>query len=319
MKNSMVVVEDDGEMLEQIKVFFETVGDFSVSGFTDPERALEYLKGIEGRLPDIIVADIAMPGKDGYALGREIRLDHKLSNIPLVFLSAKTTVKDKIEARRITPYYFPKDGDRSELMALVNSVMEEHMAQSGVNPLTRLPGNTVIEQAVNNAAVSGAEFVILYIDCDNFKAYNDVYGPHKGDIVIKECSGAIDRALRRACKDGFFLGHLGGDDFVAVISGLADAGGVCNEVFGEIERIKTLIYEKKELQQGFFKGKNRKGETEEFELLSVSIGVLDSRVKRVDSWSEASNVLTEVKVKAKSIKGNSYCVDSRKGKGDGSI
>ncbi len=52
------------------------------------------------------------------------------------------------------------------------------------NPLTGLPGNIIIEQKMNKCIASDSKYSILYLDIDNFKAYNDIYGFENGDIII---------------------------------------------------------------------------------------------------------------------------------------
>ena len=53
----------------------------------------------------------------------------------------------------------------------------------------------------------------LYFDIDNFKSYNDVYGFEKGDMVIR----SLSYILKENIPADQFIGHIGGDDFIAVI------------------------------------------------------------------------------------------------------
>ena len=77
------------------------------------------------------------------------------------------------------------------------------------NPLTGLPGNIVIDQEVKESVESGKKCTIYYFDLDNFKAFNDVYGFENGDTMIK----AMAKCMEESCKNGKFIGHVGGDDF----------------------------------------------------------------------------------------------------------
>ena len=60
-------------------------------------------------------------------------------------------------------------------------------------------------------------YAVLYVDLDNFKAYNDKYGFMNGDEVIKFTSDVMQDAIQLYGKKGDFLGHVGGDDFVAIV------------------------------------------------------------------------------------------------------
>ena len=57
-------------------------------------------------------------------------------------------------------------------------------------------------------------FSVLYLDLDNFKAYNDVYRFLKGDEIIKFTSDAVIRCVHSLVPNGAFVGHIGGDDFI---------------------------------------------------------------------------------------------------------
>ena len=81
------------------------------------------------------------------------------------------------------------------------------------NPLTGLPGNIVIEQNIEKAIHSNEDYCVLYFDIDNFKAYNDAYGFENGDVIIK----ALSKAIRSNISGGKFIGHIGGDDFIAIL------------------------------------------------------------------------------------------------------
>ncbi|MFH0807213.1 MAG: response regulator [Elusimicrobiota bacterium] len=308
----VILVDDEVRMIEPFKLMLESAGNYSVSFYDNAMEALRFLKSYTNDLPDIILSDILMPGMDGYQFGVEVRKDHRLCHIPFIYFSAKSDVPYRIKAMSITPHFFPKDGDRKELLSLIQSVLNEHKVQSGMNPLTSLPGNAIIERIVNNVVNTYEHYSIFYIDCDNFKAYNDVYGTYAGDRAIQEIAKALDRAIIRTAGEDFFLGHLGGDDFVSVLWKDINPEDVSNEIFREIKNVCKVIYSEKDLEKGFFEGKNRKGEKEQFDLLSVSIGVIWNSIKSVSSWAEASNFLCEVKRKAKSQKGNSYCIDKRK-------
>ena len=55
-----------------------------------------------------------------------------------------------------------------------------------MNPLTELPGNVLIEQQLQHCIETDEGYGVLYLDLDNFKPYNDVYGFEKGDQVLMQ-------------------------------------------------------------------------------------------------------------------------------------
>ena len=61
-------------------------------------------------------------------------------------------------------------------------------------------------------------FALVHCDLDNFKAFNDHYGFMRGDEVIRFCARCLGAATDEIGEMDAFVGHIGGDDFVALIS-----------------------------------------------------------------------------------------------------
>ena len=72
---------------------------------------------------------------------------------------------------------------------------------------------------------------MLYLDLDNFKAYNDVYGFLNGDEIIKFTARTIvDNIDKLSVSGKTFVGHIGGDDFVAIVSAEDDYEAICQAI-----------------------------------------------------------------------------------------
>ena len=94
---------------------------------------------------------------------------------------------------------------------LENTIKIEVAAARHLNPISGLPGNLIIEKHIEQSLESKHEFKLLYFDIDNFKAYNDIYGFEKGDIIIKTLAQIIKEVIPKS----EFVGHIGGDDFIS--------------------------------------------------------------------------------------------------------
>jgi diguanylate cyclase (GGDEF)-like protein len=64
---------------------------------------------------------------------------------------------------------------------------------------------------------------------DHFKAYNDTYGFKKGDEVLQATADLLKRTFE---KTGIFLGHIGGDDFIAVLNHAVVVKRKCKKIKG---------------------------------------------------------------------------------------
>ncbi|WP_373846859.1 response regulator, partial [Bacteroides heparinolyticus] len=91
-KETMLLVEDNSEL----RLFLRTV-------FASEYRVVEAVDGVQGMskalkfLPDIIISDVMMPEKDGISMTRDLRADMTTSHIPIVLLTAKTSMESKVE------------------------------------------------------------------------------------------------------------------------------------------------------------------------------------------------------------------------------
>lgn len=139
------------------------------------------------------------------------------------------------------------------------------------NPLTGLPGNITIEHKLNQMIKSGKEFSAVYLDIDNFKPYNDIYGFETGDLIIKLLAMLIEDFV----PNDQFIGHIGGDDFI-----------VLYDYHIQPDKFKPLIeafenevlefYSPEDRQNGYIAAETRNGDAEKFPLISVTAVTVDN-------------------------------------------
>lgn len=184
----------------------------------------------------------------------------------------------------------------------------------GANPLSGLPGNESIQREINERLMTGETFDIAYIDIDNFKPFNDYYGFQRGDVVIKAI-GEIISEVTQSSSAGFscFCGHIGGDDFI-IITGPHQAEYISSQVIKAVEEHLPVFHGEKDFSASGYSAVNRKGELETFGLLSLSIGIVNTRLTPVASYAELASISTEVKRAAKKLPGSSVVINHRSGK-----
>lgn len=168
------------------------------------------------------------------------------------------------------------------------------------SPLTGLPGNARIQEEIKNAIYEKGEYSVVYFDLDNFKAYNDAYGFHNGDLMIKTLADSI----REAAGDSYFVGHIGGDDFV-MIADEYDIQEICAMIIQRFTRSIQSLYNKEDSERGYIISTNRSGFVEEFPLATISVAALSNKSHKFESVETFSKELVGAKKAAKQIKGNS--------------
>lgn len=116
-KQKILIVDDDNNIAELISLYL-TKECFDTLIVNDGEAALENFPTFE---PNLILLDLMLPGIDGYEVCREVR---KVSSIPIIMLSAKGEIFDKVLGLELgADDYIIKPFDSKELVARVKAVM----------------------------------------------------------------------------------------------------------------------------------------------------------------------------------------------------
>lgn len=172
------------------------------------------------------------------------------------------------------------------------------------NPLTKLPGNTLIYGYVSEALVdTDADYTLVYYDFDNFKPYNDRYGFRNGDRVILLFAEILQK---RFARENCFVGHIGGDDFFVGFKNLRfeDAHELTTMAIQEFTEGVKPYYDEIDRNCGYIESKDRDGKIKRFPLLTVSAAMLEVPKHRNPlTMDEISATLAEMKKGAKGVQG----------------
>jgi diguanylate cyclase (GGDEF)-like protein len=306
MPESILVVDDDPDIARFVEVNLRSAGyDVSVAG--DGEEALERAADLR---PDLVLLDVMMPRLDGFEVAQRLRKNPQTANTSIIMLTAKALSSDKVTGLQSgADDYIIKPFDPIELLARVKGTLRRAKEMRNLSPLTGLPGNIRIQEEIERQVREHHPFAVLYLDLDNFKTYNDKYGFVRGDRLIQGTARMLQDAVMAFDQDGF-VGHVGGDDFVAVV--LPDtAEDVATRVCERFDQDRSLYYEDEDLERGFVRMEDRKGVEQDIPLVSVSIGIATTSKRAFAHYGEAVAVATEMKQFAKRDGGSSYAVDRR--------
>lgn len=310
----ILVVEDEKDIRELLKTYLAMQG-FEVLLAADGEEALQVA---QHELPHLVLLDLMLPGIDGYEVCRRLRRSIKTANIPIIMLTARCAMPDKLTGFEIgADDYITKPFDAVELLARVKTQLR-HVEQALLSDLTGLPGNTATEQVIKRlTSGQGEKWAILYVDIDNFKAYNDVYGFLKGNELIKAAARVLSQVVREkgSKSNGLesvdFIGHIGGDDFV-VTTTPDKVDAVCQEIIRRFDAEMSNFYSKEDWERGYIIAEDRRGQVVRHPVATLSIGVVTNQYRRIDNYWLVSKIAAEVKQKAKAEPGSSYYVDHRR-------
>ena len=260
--------------------------------------------------PDIIIMDYHMPVLNGFEAVAEIRKYPSCANIPIIILTSDGEKDTKMEGLSLDiDEYLTKPTDEDEIVARVQLLIKRSMQKIDSNPLTKLPGNPSIQARIEKEISTKNTFAVMYMDLNNFKVYNDVYGFKEGDNVIKKTAKLIED-ISLSCDSASFLGHIGGDDFICVCKASA-APEIAKQIIKEFDQIAPTFYNEADRTQGFLSAKDRSGDIKDFALLSIAIAVVHNEKRTLSSYGQISAIASELKHYAKSQKGSFAAIDRR--------
>ena len=307
MNERVLVADDDPDILTVVKVNLELDG-FEVDTAVDGEDALQKATSNPA---DVIILDIMMPRMDGLTALHRLRSQASTASIPIILLTARGLPEDRVRGLELgADDYITKPFDITELAARVRAVLRRTQAARDLSPLTGLPGNFKITAEIEAAIRERSDFALVHGDLDNFKAFNDHYGFMRGDEVIRFCGNCFTQAAISLGIDNAFVGHIGGDDFVAMVPPSV-AESFSKEVIERFDDGILDLYDTADALRGYIEVIDRRGERYAFPVVSLSLGVASTDVREIGTQWEASAIAVEMKEFAKKQPGSTYRIDRR--------
>ncbi|CUA85398.1 GGDEF domain-containing protein [Pseudidiomarina woesei] len=164
------------------------------------------------------------------------------------------------------------------------------------NPLTLLPGNVPIHQEIESYLQSYPSFYVAYFDLNNFKPYNDYYGYGNGDRVLQWLGQILSQLAQ---VDNIFVGHVGGDDFVALFTEKHPWREFCEQVIHLFDNGVADFYHDNDRLAGGIQAQDRNGDMQFFGLLGLAIGVVNIDSATCVSHQDVAALASAAKALAK--------------------
>ena len=308
MSQDIYIIEDRPELIEECREIFQhEKKEFKFRPITTQEVEVA-LRNI----PALIIIDEDTTDVNIAEFCKSIRENEDNSITPIIVVSSNTDRDHRTEILKAdVEYYIKKPIDHDYFYFTVKNLINLLNNNRKVSPLTGLPGNVQIQAEMKKRLLNKEIFAILYFDLDNFKAYNDVYGFANGDEIIKFTARTISKHVHQIEESDNFLGHIGGDDFVAIVS-KTDYEKVCQDIILEFDKFAITYYNEIDAERGYVEVANRRGIIEQFPLITISIAVVEVDYKNYKNTLEIGEVGAQIKHRAKQIMGSTYIINKRK-------
>lgn len=306
MADRVLIVEDDSDVADHLRSVLERAG-YEVSVLRD---GLDAVAWAARERPDAIVLDVALPTIDGFEVLRRIRGDHRTLFAVVILLTGLTGAAERAYGWDLQPDdYLLKPFDPDDLVARLGGRLRR-VRQALATSWAMLPSGTVIEAHVRQLLDDGEGLSLLHIDLDEFKSFNGRYGWVRGNQAI----ALLARIVESVANDvgvGSFAGHVGGDDF-SVTTDPDLAVKFALEVIDRFDRAVPELYDPADREANCVWVANRRGELERHRLMTVSIGIATTAVRRFAHYGEASEVAAGMLRIAKRASRSSFSIDRRR-------
>jgi diguanylate cyclase (GGDEF)-like protein len=288
----VLIIDDDEQVASYVRLSFSLAG-YQVEWIKDGRNAVQK---VHEMMPDAVILDLKLPGVNGFRICEQLRIEPQTRAIPIIVVSGSwKDSQDRIRSIEVgADDFVTKPFDAQELIARVKRILQRKKVDMGHNPLTGLPGNLAIEEEARRRLARGQDWAIAYVDLDNFKAYNDVYGVKQGDRVIRLFADLLSQATKRWGNQDDFIGHVGGDDFIGMTTP-DKAQAVFDWIAKRFDERITAYYSDADLKAGCITAKDRQGNVKKFRFVSASIVFLTNKNIDTNQYPLLIQALTEMK------------------------
>jgi GGDEF domain-containing protein len=260
--------------------------------------------------PCLILAAEGAGGRSVETLTREIKSDPFLGRLPLIVFVRDVRLNDIDWSTLGVDDYVTVPSHPEDVVRRVRLSLSRLARSLDANPLTRLPGNTTILFETTARIDSGQPFALAYLDIDQFKSFNDRYGYGRGDEVLVVTCRILTTVVGELAGPEGFVGHIGGDDFV-FMSRPEVIDTICATVIKRFDLVISDFYDGKDRARGYIDSVDRRGNHEQFPIMTLSIAVVTTEHGPIAHPGDVSKRVSELKKHAKALTGSVFVKDQR--------
>lgn len=220
-KQTILIVDD---VTANIDILAELLRpDYKIRAATSGEKALKI--SFSDNPPDLILLDVMMPDIDGYEVCRILKESFQTKDIPIIFITGKTSIEDEIYGFNLGAVdYVRKPFNSIIVKARVNTHAElkrYHDYLEGISYLDGLTGianrrkfDEYLDITWNFAMREATPISMVLMDIDYFKLFNDHYGHQEGDDCLIQIAQTLAGVATRKTD---LVARYGGEEFVCIL------------------------------------------------------------------------------------------------------
>ncbi len=270
MKHTLLIVEDDLDTSEMLRVYFEAQG-YRVITAGGGQEALEKCR-VETL--DLILLDVRLPDVDGFEVGQALQSDVRTSRLPVIFVTERRDRDDRIAGLKLGAIdYITKPFDVQELRLRVRNALRRAGSQN--NPVTGLPGEKLTVDRLS-LMLERDNWAVLGININGLDKFNEIYGFVARDDVLRAIALTLTSAVDELGSIDDFVGHPGENQFI-IITVPGKSEKLSAQVDERLNQAMTYFYPIHDREAGYVRRGVDEGVKVEVPFMSISIPSLSQK------------------------------------------
>jgi PleD family two-component response regulator len=267
-KRVLLVIEDDPDTSSLLGMYFSGY-EYDV---TLASRGDEGLAAARRKLPDVILLDIGLPDIDGYAVCSALRASPRTSHIPVIFLSEKASVSDRVAGLGAGAQdYITKPFDLEELRLRVQNLISRSLRDNLVDPRSKLPTSSWLDEQLGRGRERPG-WHVLECRIEAFQPFVDQNGFMAGDDVLKFIGQLLREVVDQLGSAEDFIGHPARSTFV-ILTGAADAAELARQLQARFNEDVQAHYSFMDREQGYLLLRGAGGEMVQAPVMTMNVTI----------------------------------------------
>ncbi|MCB0368036.1 MAG: response regulator [Bdellovibrionales bacterium] len=285
-KSHILVVEDDPDIFNMLRIFFSTHG-FQVDV---AQRGYEAINACRIKLPDLILLDINMPEMDGYEVCKILRATTRTSHIPIIFLTQRDERSDRLGGLELgADDYITKPFDITELLLRVRRAIDTYKQHNLTDPITGLPSGRLIERQLYKM-MEETNWFYFHICIDHNESFQEEYGFLAYDEVLRFTTLILHEVDDEFGTLDDFIGHATKNIFILVTKS--------PEIVIMVEKIRQFFKDGILSHYSFIdreQGGILRGDGRLVPIMKLSIGIVSGEAQRFSDIREIVETASELR------------------------
>ncbi len=271
MKHTLLIIEDDLDTSEMLRVYFEAQGYRVITAGVGQEG----LEKCRAETPDLILLDVRLPDIDGFEVGQALQEDVRTSRLPVIFVTERRDRDDRIAGLKLGAIdYITKPFDVQELRLRVRNALRRAGSQN--NPVTGLPGEKLTFDRLS-LMLEREGWSALGININGLDKFNEIYGFVARDDVLRAIALTLTSAVDELGSIDDFVGHPNEGQFI-IITVPNKVSQLSHNIEERLNQAMTYFYPIHDREAGYVKrGDVNDAPTEKVPFMKVIMSVISQK------------------------------------------